>query len=1039
MSESETATTANQEKPRGRRIWRILRVCGRVVRVTLVVALVVMVAALVYLSQMGLPPSMQERVTARLRTQGWDVQFSRLRLSFSRMGLVAENVYLRRADGPHIYVRRAQCRLRPSALRRLNLEIATIKLSGGRVVWDLEQKNQPATTFFANNVRGELHLRENDIWDLQSFGASIMGAHIQLSGTLTNGSLVRDWRVPQLRRGVPAENLARWRAVVQAVRQIEFEGPPELITRFEGDAARLADSRANFMMHVPAVTSPWGGGSNLLITARLNDDPDAGAHPLALDVLFEHGRTPWAQAKAFRFKTSVGLNFAHLIAPTNLNAIIEAESANGPWGAADQISGRVELAAHPAGPGLQTILNLKAGPLRHERFDAATAEIHATASHTRTNWFIAILRDLAATNRPWSERLEHLPLDLDVALSGGKAGAVDAEELLVRTQWRWPLASLAVEGKIEDGGLRGKGAWNTTNREVTFDASSTIDPHRISPLLTQATRDWLTNYQWQTAPTVEARGRLTLPPVAADVSPWPTIDWSRDVLPTLVVEGAFELGPCRYRAVPLDAAKSPFWFSNSVFALPALEVRRPEGFARGQYASRPATKDFHWRLTSQLDPKILRPLFPQPAVQRAFTLAEFSAPPRFHADIWGRWGDPSRLGVIGNVQATNFAIRGQPVQFARAGVLFTNLQLDLIEPDVTRPNERGTASRITIDIKDQLIYFTNAQGNLNPLVVARAIGPGSAKAIAPYVFATPPDIQLNGVLDIKPDSYRDDMRFLIQGGPFYWEPFHANRIGGKLHWAGNTLFLNEVIAQLHGGQAKGDAKFDLSRATISNTSPLAADVSPRLSNSTHFSFRADWSDINLRSLMRDLSPRTNNLEGLIRGNLQITSANTANPKSWNGRGMVELKDGLIWDFPMFSVFSPILNAFIPGLGNSRARDGASSFIITNSIIHTTDLEINATAMRMQFNGAIDFDRRVDGRMEAELLRNVPAIGLILSKILWPVTKIFEYKITGTLDQPKTEPLYLIPKVILFPFSPIKTIKDIFTIEDDPKPQPPPPQ
>ncbi|HZO52403.1 MAG TPA: hypothetical protein VFB63_06795, partial [Bryobacteraceae bacterium] len=133
---------------------------------------------------------------------------------------------------------------------------------------------------------------------------------------------------------------------------------------------------------------------------------------------------------------------------------------------------------------------------------------------------------------------------------------------------------------------------------------------------------------------------------------------------------------------------------------------------------------------------------------------------------------------------------------------------------------------------------------------------------------------------------------------------------------------------------------------------------------------------------------------------------------------------------------PVLNAFAPGLGNSRARDGAASYIITNSVIHTTDLEINATAMRMQFGGTIDFNRNIDGRMEAELLRNIPAIGFLLSKILWPVTKIFEYKITGPLEQPKTEPVYIIPKVILFPFSPIKSIKDLFGIEPSSPQQPP---
>ena len=75
------------------------------------------------------------------------------------------------------------------------------------------------------------------------------------------------------------------------------------------------------------------------------------------------------------------------------------------------------------------------------------------------------------------------------------------------------------------------------------------------------------------------------------------------------------------------------------------------------------------------------------------------------------------------------------------------------------------------------------------------------------------------------------------------------------------------------------------------------------------------------------------------------------------------------------------------------------------------------------------------RVEAELLRDLPGVGLLLSKILWPVTKIFEYEVTGTLGDLKAEPLYMIPKILLFPLQPLKILKEIVT----PAPVPPPPK
>ena len=1014
MEESDTAQSAQEAKPKAARPRRILKTCVRVLRVTLLTLVILIVGCLIYLSQIGLPPSLQEQLTARLRQQGWEVQFSKMRLSFSRLGVVAENLYLRRAAGPQIYVARAQCSMRGSALRRMKLELARVKLSGARVIWPLEKTHEPASTFLLNNVSGELHFRENDVWDLQNLTATMMGARVNFSGTLTNGSLVRDWRVPQLRTGVRDESLARWRAFLNAAHQVHFEGTPEIVTRFDGDAARLDGTHADLMLHVPAVTSPWGGGSNLLVTAQLNHEPTAADHPLEVDMVFEDGSTPWAQATAFRFKTTIGMDFANLVAPTNLTALIEARSVNGPWGAIERLAGEVQLSGSPdRAPGLQTIFNLKTGPMRRDQFEANAAEIRATAWHNRTNWFTAILRDLAATNQPLNVRVQQMPAEVDLSLSSARAGVIRAEELLIRTKWNWPITRMAVEGKIEEGGFRSAATFNVTNLYAEISATSDVDPHRVSPLLPENVRNWLTNYQWQAAPKVQASGRITLPATTNK------LDWTSDIMPRLFADGAFEIGPCRFRGIPLDSAKSKFWLSNSVVCLPDLDLRRGEAFARAAYTVTPATHDFHWQISSRLDPKILRPLFPPPADELAFSLVDFGSLPRISGEVSGRWGDPSRLSIVASFEATNLAVRGEPVQVARAGVTFTNLQLDIVEPEIIRPNERGNASRILIDFGDQRIYFTNVTGNLDPYAVSRAIGQSAANAIAPYVYAVPPEITVNGVLDIKGGRREDDMQFVINGGPFYWEPFHLHRLGGRVHWAGYNLLLNELVAQFHGGQGSGDAKFEFAT-----------------NGQSRFQFRIDWSGVDLRSLVKDLSTKTNSLEGILRGNLQITSASSSNPKSWNGRGMAEIKDGLIWDFPLFGVFSPILNAFIPGLGNSRARDGAASFIITNSVIHTADLEIDATAMRMRYNGTINFDRRIDGRMEAELLRNVPGIGLVISKILWPVTKIFEYKITGTLEQPKTESVYLIPKIILFPLSPIKTFKDLLGIgrESSPGPQ-----
>jgi hypothetical protein len=140
---------------------------------------------------------------------------------------------------------------------------------------------------------------------------------------------------------------------------------------------------------------------------------------------------------------------------------------------------------------------------------------------------------------------------------------------------------------------------------------------------------------------------------------------------------------------------------------------------------------------------------------------------------------------------------------------------------------------------------------------------------------------------------------------------------------------------------------------------------------------------------------------------------------------VDLHDGLIWDIPAFGAFTPVLNAISPGLGNSRASAGIGTFMISNSVVRSDDLEIRTQGTRLQYRGTVDFDGRINARLVAELLRDVWFVGPIISTVFGPVSKLFEYKVTGLLSQPKTEPVFFVPKIVLLPFHPLRSLRELF--------------
>ena len=338
-----------------------------------------------------------------------------------------------------------------------------------------------------------------------------------------------------------------------------------------------------------------------------------------------------------------------------------------------------------------------------------------------------------------------------------------------------------------------------------------------------------------------------------------------------------------------------------------------------------------------------------------------------------------------------------------------------------------TVEKAALNFNTMMAEFTNGFSTTEPMMVARAIGPKIGRLLEPYHFSEPPTVNVSGRIPLREaNSIRDlddaDMTFeVVKGRQFQWLRLKTPRITGTIHWLGETLLLTNIAAAFYGGDGNGFADFDFSP--------------PHPGADYHFAF--DVTNVNMQRLMEDVSSSTNKLEGTLAGKLVVTGASTESLQTWDGFGHADLRDGLLWDVPIFGIFSPALNALAPGLGNSRATDAATRFIITNGVFFTDSLEIRSTMTRLQYIGTVDMRQNVNARVNAQLLRDTPVIGPAVSFILSPFTKLFEYQVTGTLQNPKKKPVY-VPKIFLLPLHPIRSVQEMFP-GGDVVTNPPPPE
>ncbi len=592
-----------------------------------------------------------------------------------------------------------------------------------------------------------------------------------------------------------------------------------------------------------------------------------------------------------------------------------------------------------------------------------------------------------------------------------KSEKLNADFVECNGHWQAPeLAVTKLSAGLDGGPLDAAARLNVATREFTFTNSSCFNLPAIAALLTEKTRERLADFSWTQPPSLQGSGSLILP---AWTNRQP--DWRDEVQPTIQLNGELAITNVRYSGVAIDLARTHFSYSNLLWQLPDLAVVKSKTRLKLSGGEDDATKDYHWRIRGVLDPEVVRPFLTTSNAIRGLEIMKFTGLPVLDVDVSGRLYDYDSIAASGRVAVTNFSVRGEAFGDVASAVNYTNRVLEFVNPLMHTGAQMMTADKVTLDFNTQLICFTNGFSTADPGPVTRAIGPKTGRAVAPYHFLQPPTVRVNGQLPLhdmngRRDTADVDMRFdIIKGAPFEWMKFKTTNIVGTIHWQGQTLILTNVAAAFYGGDGNGFANFDF------RVPHAGAD----------YQFAVSVTNVNLHLLAADLSSPTNHLEGTLAGRLVVTDADSRDWRTWDGFGHANLHDGLLWDIPIFGILSPVLNTFSPGLGNLRATDAATKFTITNGVIFTDSLEMRSTMMRLDYTGTVDLKQNVHARVTAQLLRNTWVVGPVVSTVLWPVSKLFEYKITGTLKNPKSEPVYYVPRLLLMPLHPFRSLEEIF--------------
>ena len=317
--------------PAQSRLRRRARLTFRWFRITVWLLVLAVICVLLWLNRVGLPDFLKQRLLAELRSQGMELEFSRLRLHWYH-GIVAENVRFEQANhrsGPRLSGQELMLRLDHAALWRRQLKLRGVTLNSGRLTVPLVSSNAPVREVAVERIQSQIDFLSDNHWQLSSLDGHSFGIDFHLSGIVTNASALLAWKAPD--DAAARQRAEFWNRVVARLEEIQISPAARMKGTFSSDAQAPEASSARVELEAARFKSPWGAGRDLALSLAVSPKSNTLAQA-ELKLSARATQSPWGQAVTLKLSARADVPFA-APQPREVRLSLEAEVAQTPWAA----------------------------------------------------------------------------------------------------------------------------------------------------------------------------------------------------------------------------------------------------------------------------------------------------------------------------------------------------------------------------------------------------------------------------------------------------------------------------------------------------------------------------------------------------------------------------------------------------------------------------------------------------------------------------------------------------------------------------------
>ncbi|MFH0954104.1 MAG: AsmA-like C-terminal region-containing protein [Verrucomicrobiota bacterium] len=410
------------------------------------------------------------------------------------------------------------------------------------------------------------------------------------------------------------------------------------------------------------------------------------------------------------------------------------------------------------------------------------------------------------------------------------------------------------------------------------------------------------------------------------------------------------------------------------------------GLVRGTAAYQFDTREFSARAVTDFDPNALLPVLGPSNARVVRSLVFGPKPPHTELEVGGVVGQPRKLRMNGHLWGTNFTYNGAAVSHCESTMSVKDGIMVMDPIRVFRP-EGSAEGRLVVDFDHQIVDV-EATNTADPYAVGLIIGPAVGKFLRNFRFEGPTRVVAKGRVDYG-TWQKTDLEGYVEGERMGMSWLLADRCSFRVRAIGPKVEFTEARGLLFGGAFSGTAVFD------------------RVNEPTNVSYHVAGAavDVDFSRLAQSLgAPETKVYEGLLSGNANVSGiVGEGRGDTAVGEGTVSIKQGHLFQIPLLGDLTKVLSRLYPGVRLITQTDFQSSFTIGQREVHSEDIALEGMIVSISGKGTYTFNQKLDMNVQVQLLREGP-FASVLRLVTFPVTKLLEFHLGGSLKNPKWRPV-----------------------------------